>query len=250
MRKIKVIFLGTNGWFDTNTGNTISILIETSTEYVVLDAGLGIAKLDQYIKTSKPIYLFLSHFHLDHIYGLHVLAKFKFKQGLNICIRAGQKKLLKFITSRHFTAPLDRLSYKVKIIEIKGKNKRLPFLDKALLLNHPVPCLGFRFNFGETIISYVADTGPCKNAVLLAKKADLLISECAFKSGQFVDYWPHLDPVEAAKIAQQSGAQKLALVHFDAEIYQTFKERQIAQKQARKIFKNSWATKDNQQIIL
>jgi len=31
------------------------------------------------LKKDLPVYLFLSHFHIDHIEGLHTLAKFKFK---------------------------------------------------------------------------------------------------------------------------------------------------------------------------
>jgi len=70
---VKVTFLGTNGWFDTQTGNTISILIESSRFYIVLDAGIGIYKLNEYAKKKKPVYVFLSHFHLDHVVGLHTL---------------------------------------------------------------------------------------------------------------------------------------------------------------------------------
>ena len=161
--KIKVYFLGTNGWYDTATGNTICVLIETPKEYVVLDAGNGIYKLDRYIKKNKPIYLFLSHFHLDHIIGLHTLAKFKFKQGINICIKKGRKRELKDFVSKEHTMPLAELPTKIRIIEISEKNCRIPFLERALLLKHPVPCLGFRLNFEGKVISYIADTGLCDN---------------------------------------------------------------------------------------
>jgi len=75
---MEIIFLGTNGWYDTKTGNTTCTLIETEDYFIILDAGNGLYKIDQYItSTSKrPIYLFLSHFHLDHIVGLHIMSKF------------------------------------------------------------------------------------------------------------------------------------------------------------------------------
>jgi len=53
---VKVVFLGTNGWFDTRTGNTICTLVETPREYIILDAGNGIHKADQYIKKKKQNY--------------------------------------------------------------------------------------------------------------------------------------------------------------------------------------------------
>ena len=83
---MKAIFLGTNGWYDTETGNTTCILIETDDYFILLDAGNGFYKIDQHIAstTKKPIYLFLSHFHLDHIVGLHILNKFDFSQRMRI----------------------------------------------------------------------------------------------------------------------------------------------------------------------
>ncbi|NQT30032.1 MAG: ribonuclease Z [Candidatus Saganbacteria bacterium] len=248
--KIKIIFLGTNGWYDTATGNTICILIETANEYVVLDAGNGIYKLDQYIKSNKPIYLFLSHFHLDHIIGLHILAKFRFPQGLNICIRKGSKKILKTIVNKDFTLALNKLPFKTRIIEIAGRNKHLPFMENALVLRHPVPCLGFRLRFGNKILAYVPDTGPCPNAAKLAKNANLLIAECAMKVGIQEEGWPHLDPTTAAKIAKKAKADRLLLVHFDAAIYQTLKERNTAEKQAKRIHKNTRAVRDNYMEVL
>jgi len=247
--KIKIIFLGTNGWYDTNTGNTISILIDTPSEYVVLDAGNGIYKLDQYIKDkNKPIYLFLSHFHLDHIAGLHILAKFKFKQGINICVQKGGKKLINQLIRQPFTLAIKDLKTKVKIIELSQKYLSIAFLEKVLFLHHVSPCIGFRFNFFGKIISYIPDTGLCKNAYELAANADLVIAECAFKAGQNNNSWPHLNPITAAKLARDSKAKKLALVHFDAEIYQNISDRKKSQTIANKIFKHSYAMIDNQII--
>ena len=38
---MKIIFLGTNGWYDTKTGNTLSVFMKTKKEYIILDAGSG-----------------------------------------------------------------------------------------------------------------------------------------------------------------------------------------------------------------
>ena len=61
---MKIHFLGTNGWHTTETGDTLCTLIETENEYIVLDAGNAIRKLDKF--EDKPVFLFLSHFHIDH----------------------------------------------------------------------------------------------------------------------------------------------------------------------------------------
>lgn len=43
---MRIIFLGTNGWYDTQTGNTICILMESNDYYFILDAGNGLYKAD------------------------------------------------------------------------------------------------------------------------------------------------------------------------------------------------------------
>lgn len=89
---MKINFLGTNGWYSSPTGDTPCILIDSKNYYIVLDAGNGIYKLDNFIKEDKPILLLISHFHLDHTSGLHTLVKFNCKQGIDIYVAEGRKK--------------------------------------------------------------------------------------------------------------------------------------------------------------
>ena len=79
---MKVTFLGTNGWSRHGNRQYLSVLIQAKEYDIILDAGNGIAKADQYITQDKPAYLFISHFHIDHIAGLHTLVKFRFPKGL------------------------------------------------------------------------------------------------------------------------------------------------------------------------
>jgi ribonuclease BN (tRNA processing enzyme) len=247
---MKVVFLGTNGWYDTETGNTVCTLIETENYYIILDAGNGIYKLDQYInKTSnKPIHLFISHFHIDHISGLHIMNKFGFNQGMNIYGQIGTKENLNKIINTPYTIPFARLPFKVNVLELSEGTHNLPFSVKCIFLKHSSPCLGYRFELEGKIIAYCPDTGICENAIKLAKNADLVIAECSFKSGQINSQWPHLNPEDAAQIAKEAKAKKLALNHFDANIYQTIQQREIAQENAMKIFNNTIAAKDNMYI--
>src|SRR4030042_5514555 len=115
---IKVIFLGTNGWFDTETGNSICTMLDTPDAYIILDAGMGIHKADRYIKKKKPVFKFLSHFHIDHIAGLHVLAKFKFRNSIEIYGPRGSKKNIGALLRHPYTVPLANLPMPVKLFEI------------------------------------------------------------------------------------------------------------------------------------
>ena len=245
---MKIVFLGTSGWYDTKTGNTTCILIETKKEYIILDAGNGFYKIDRYIRAKKPIYLFLSHFHLDHIVGLHILNKFNFSQGIHIFGQLGTKNILKTIVNEPYTISLTTLPYDVEGYELSEGQHNIPFSVKCKFLLHSSQCLGYRIEIDGKVITYCPDTGICDNLFLLAKDADLLIAECSYKSGQEDENWPHLNPESAARVARDSGAKKLALIHFDASLYSTMKDREDAEIQAKKIFRNSFAAMDNMQI--
>ncbi len=246
---MKIVFLGTNGWYDTATGNTLSILVETERRYIVLDAGNGIYKLDQYITKNKPVLLFLSHFHLDHIIGLHIVDKFYFPKGMKIYYPYGMKKYLESVVRKPFTAPMKRLKTKIDFVEL-GKKTKLPISCRYLKLNHPVTCLGYRFEIDGKIVSFCTDTGYCKNMVTLSQGADLLISECAYLPGETHSNWPHLNPETAAKIAKDANVKRLALVHFDASRYLTMASRKTAEKRSRSIYTNTFAAKDGQIIMI
>jgi ribonuclease BN (tRNA processing enzyme) len=240
---MKVTFLGTNGWFDTDCGNTICTLIETKSAYIILDAGNGIYKVDKYMKKDLPVYLFLSHFHIDHMEGLHLLVKFRFR-SLDIIGQTGTRATIKEFLAPKYSIPLHNLPFPCKVRDIKEGWHNSPFRFRALELVHASFCLGYRFELEGRIISYCTDTGYCKNSVELSRNADLLISECALLSGQTSDSWPHMNPQLAAGLALESKAKRLALTHFDAALYTTMAKRGKAQADARKIFPKTFCAYD------
>lgn len=222
---MEVIFLGTNGWYDTSSGSTICTLVMTNEFNIILDAGNGIHKLDKFIKNSNPIYLFLSHFHLDHVSGLHILNKFNFDQGIHIYGRKGISKVLNKLINEPFTVPFLNLPYRVDIHEVSLGLNNEPILFECLELLHPFGCLGFRFSIDDKVLTYCSDTGICDNAIKLANNADLLITECSLRLGETDPKWPHLNPEAAVDIAEKSKAKRLALTHFDASRYITINDR-------------------------
>jgi ribonuclease BN (tRNA processing enzyme) len=245
---MEIVFLGTNGWYDTHTGNTICILIKTREHYIIFDAGSGIHKIDDFYKKKKPAYLFLSHFHLDHIFGLHILNKIKCFEKLNIFGPLGTKEILRKFINVPFTMPIAQLPFPVELNELPKSVRKLPFPVTVKPLLHSSLTLGYRIELDGKIISYCPDTGYCKNAVELSRNADLLIAECAYKSGQQSTKWPHLNPETAAQIAKEAQTKRLALVHFDAQRYKTLEDRKDAKVKAKKIFKNTIAASDSLQV--
>lgn len=232
---MKVTFLGTTGWFDNETGSTVSVLVQARDYDIIFDAGNGIAKADRYISQEKPVYLFLSHFHIDHIVGLHTLVKFRLKEGLKIFTMPGGVALLRTFVGEPFTVPLAQLPYPAHALELEEGVHKLPFTVECRPLVHPSPCYGYRVEIDGKVIAFCTDTGVCDNAVTLGQGADLLITECALKPGEESPGWPHLNPQDAIGMAQKAGAKRLALVHFGAETYTSLDERRAVQEEFGKV---------------
>ena len=245
---MRIIFLGTNGWYDTDTGNTVSIAVDLTSCVLVLDAGSGIAKLDRYVELDRPVYLFLSHLHLDHITGLHTISANAFRQGLFICAEAYNRRALEMFLDHPFTVPIRDFPFATRFVNLPEEAGSLPFAVKALPLVHAVPTMGYRFEAEGKVLAYVGDTGYCANAVELAQDADLLITECAYRVGEENAGWPHLNPGTAARIASEGRAKGLALVHFDARLYRTWEDRLEAEAYARNIFAGTFAARDGMVI--
>ena len=245
---MKMTFLGTNGWYSTDTGNTPCVLVDTEKYYIVFDAGDGIHKLDDYIKADKPIYLFLSHFHMEHIGGLHMLSKFRFKQGIHIYGQKGTRDILKCVIAHPFTCPANALPTKLTIRELSEGLHRIPFRVTCRKLLHSDPCFGYRIELDGKVITYCTDTGICNNSLLLAKNADVLIHDCAENSKERTPKWQHSIPSEAATIAKSANAKQLVLFHFSAALYKSIAERKEAEKEARLIFKNTIAAVDGMRL--
>lgn len=239
-----LIFLGTNGWYDTGTGNTVCALIKTRRWDIVLDAGNGLCKLDQYCDGKKPIFVLLSHFHLDHVIGLHALVKFRFRNGISICGQRGTRRALNVLINKPFSMPLNRLPYPVRVLELPSEKARLPFEVETLPLEHADPVLGFRLRLDGKTVTYCTDTGYCPNALKLARGADALITECAHLPGETNPGWPHFNPETAARLASESGAKKLILTHFSAERYPNPGLRAMALRVSKKTFRNTVAARD------
>ena len=244
-----ITFLGTNGWYDTDTGNTPCVFVETGKHYIIFDAGFGFRKAKDLIKTDKPVFLFISHLHLDHLTGLHTLPLFNFPQGIDIYVPKVFEKLLRGFLKRPFTSPPSHLKTRLRFHAIdSGTRFEFPFEMKRL--RHSVPCYGYRFELPGGTVAYCTDTGECANLKALASRADLFITECAMAPGDMSPNLFHITPETAAKVAEKAKAGQLALFHFDPGKYPSFAERGAAQAAAREIFPDTIAARDGTVIEL
>ncbi len=242
---MKIIFLGTNGWYTSPTGNTACILIDSKDHYVIFDAGNGFYKLDKYITEEKPVSIFISHFHIDHVSGLHTLNKFNFSQGLDIYVGEGRTRDFETLVNPPFTVGKGA---DVRLHELSSQET--PFPAEAIEQHHAFRDHGFRITLEEKIIAYSGDCGISPASLPLAKDADVLIHECSFKAGHPPNTWGHVGPIEPAQLAKEAGAKKLILTHFDGSLYTSLDDRKESEKEAQRIFPNTSAAYDDLIITL
>ncbi len=254
---VKIIFLGTNGWYTNENGNTPCVLIDSKDHYVVFDAGNGIYKLDKYITQDKPVSLFISHFHLDHVAGFHTLPKFSFPQGINIYMAMGRKKDFETLVSPPYTigykpSPqnIKNLKTQVRLHELSEGSHALPFKAAIIEQFHAYRDHGYRITLEGKTIAYSGDCGQTEKSIALAKDADLLIHECSLRKPNAHDIWGHTDATQAASIARDANVKRLILTHFSPTDYRTMQSRKEAEEKAKKIFKNTVAAVDDMVITM
>lgn len=250
---MKIYFLGTNGWYTTPTSDTPCILIDSKDRYVIFDAGNGIYKIDKYIKENKPISLFISHFHIDHVSGLHILNKFHFEQGIDIYVAKGRKKDFDLLVNPPYMVGISdnkenilTLRTKCRLHELEEGDNNIGFPVRMEKLSHGYVNHGFRVNLEGKFITYSGDTKIVPNEFLIAKDADLLIHECSNTISSKENNWGHTDPFEAAEFAKKANVKKLVLTHFSANL--SLEQRKEAEEKAKKIFLNTIAATDDLMI--
>ena len=84
---MKVILLGSNGWYHSRGQETTSVLIYDEETCIIIDAGTGLLNLKKYIDIVNKydkIHLFLSHYHYDHTLGLTLIEELKLHDKLVI----------------------------------------------------------------------------------------------------------------------------------------------------------------------
>ena len=88
-----------------------------------------------------------------------------------------------------------------------------PFTITPRRVDHPIEAYAFRVEAGGRALVYSGDTAACEALTTLAKGADLLLCEAAFRDDADNPPHVHMTGSEAAATAQQAGVAALVLTH-------------------------------------
>ncbi len=140
---------------------------------------------------------------------------------------------------------------KLKKLNIKDFSliKKLQHGEDIILNNKKITAKSLTYIEKGKKIAFIFDTAMTKNAIEIAKNADLLVIEATFseKDKDRAEKNQHLTATQAAQIAKLSKSKALILTHL-SQRYEAFPK--IIEKEARKVFKNTRLVKDLDQIIL
>jgi len=243
-------------------GNTTCLEIRADEKLAIVDLGTGVRALGDWLRENDlkkygkiDADIFISHTHWDHIMGFPMFVPIYHKE-----------------TSLRITGPLsfeedsiksiieDQLSYRywpvratelAAHIEYKQINETTLNLGDGLTvtskyLNHPIACMGYRFNYKGKSIATVFDHEPFRNLfatgpeedgydeqaakegeiaaaeendkmVSFLQGADIVIHDAQYTQDEYPRHlgWGHSSCEHASEMARAAGAGKLIFFHHD-----------------------------------
>jgi phosphoribosyl 1,2-cyclic phosphodiesterase len=245
-------------------GNTacVEVKIESLNRSIIIDAGSGIRELGNKLMANGcsqgdfTAEIFLTHTHWDHIMGFPFFAPI-YVPTSKIRIYGPttyEEESLKDVlggqwTYRYFPVRHEELTSKLEYIDLKeghydlGQGLHL----QTKYLNHPLQCLGYRFEFDGKVLCTAFDTEPyfnvfCtdphdpgydeaiaaegeqaaaeENARMLRfiNGADLLIYDAQYTQAEYCQSrvgWGHSPIEHVIDVARRSKVRQLALFHHD-----------------------------------
>jgi ribonuclease BN (tRNA processing enzyme) len=219
--QLNITFLGTGTISLTPERSCTSIFIETPKERILVDIGCGtlraIAKIG--INIHAIDYIFLTHFHPDHISDLipfiFALKNSRRRQSPDKLQVWGPRGFIQFMHGMELSYGrwIHEPSDSIKFFELKRHLQDFPGVrviwNKVV---HKFESVGYRFEIGGNTIAFSGDSGYCQELIRICQGADMAILECSHADEHAVE--GHLSPSLAAKIAEDSKAKKLYLTHF------------------------------------
>ncbi len=168
----------------------------------------------------------ISHHHGDHFLGLPFLLLHWRWQGRTRPVRIigprGTEALGKDIAEKVFPGVLTGVTYDLEWEELSpGTSTRVNGLEvEAHQMEHDegLPlCLGFSCRVGRRKFSYTGDTRLCDAVYDLARNTELLVSECASRSGHIPVHMNLLDDMPLVRAVMEPTAE-LILTHIMPDV--------------------------------
>jgi ribonuclease BN (tRNA processing enzyme) len=215
---MRLVLLGSTGYHPNEIRHTPCLVMPELG--LVLDAGTAMFRLRDYLVTPE-LNIFLTHAHLDHVFGLTFLFDVLYQRPTQRVIVHGEAEKLAAI-EQHLLFPLlfpAKLPCEYRVLPADGLD--LPGGGRLthFPLAHPGGSLGFRLDWPGHSLAYVTDTtaDPAADYVERIADVDLLVHECYF-SDAFRDravLTGHSCVTPVAEVARAARVGRLVLMHLN-----------------------------------
>ena len=224
---------------------------------------MGKRLLEEFGHQSIHAFIFLTHYHWDHIHGipffdpLYNPENYFFFHSFPSQEQSVQHALEEQMTDPYFPVNMEAMAAHRHFYNLC--NDVLSFNDSVLRttkLNHPQGCLGFRLESGGQSFVYATDTEPgdaaCdRNVRDLAQGADLLLYDAQYTPLEYVNFkkgWGHSTWREAVNVAKDAEVKNLLLFHHDPDHNDQFIDSIV--HEASRYFSNVRAAAEGTQLEL
>lgn len=162
--EFEVTVLGSNSAIPAHGRNQTSQLIQVGGSYILLDCGEGTQiQLRKYrLKFSRIDFIFISHLHGDHFYGLMgLISSFHLVKRERLLTIFGPRGLDEIITVqlKHSNSKLD---FPIRFVHTQAEIKELILEEKkfriySFPLKHRIPCTGFLIEEKKALLNLVKE---------------------------------------------------------------------------------------------
>jgi len=217
---LELLFLGTGNAFSMAGRYWGAILVNNR---ILFDCSPVVVphmkKLERNL--SELEYIFITHFHADHFFGLpFLLLDYAYlaspKHALNIIGPSNIENIITRATDLGFPGVAEKLKDKLKVnyfeIEAPGIFTVSDLKFDAIPMEHgTISAFGYKIELQGKVIGYTGDTDLCEGVYDLAEKTDILIVEL---SNPYDDVPGHMSMGKVQKLQERlSSKTKLILNH-------------------------------------
>ena len=220
-------------------GNTACIEIRADQQLNIVDLGSGACPFGDWLIANDmkkngnlKANIFITHTHWDHIMGFPMFTPV-YMENTELRItgpmfsETGSIKTVfeTQLSHNYWPIRLNELSAKIDYNQIKETTLDLSngLTVTSKLLNHPVACLGYRFNYEGKSVALIYDHEPFAAAednekiIRFLKDADILIHDSQYTNEEYPVHigWGHSTLDNALQTAAAAGVKTLVFFHHD-----------------------------------
>jgi ribonuclease BN (tRNA processing enzyme) len=215
---VKLTVLGAQGTWPGPGGEACGYLLTHEGFHLWVDAGTGtFARLQERIAVEEVGGVLITHGHPDHF--LDLIPAFYARHygglgspGLPLYSPEGFPDRVALLVSERGRDVMAE-AYDLRTARDREPFELGPFSVTPFEMVHVgVPALGYRIEAGGRVLAYTGDTGPCAQAVELARGAQVLLAEATYQNAS--ELFPfHLSAAQAGELASDAGVGRLVLTH-------------------------------------